>query len=568
MKVDLKLLSIFILGLFLSLLAWHEIWLPFSNSLGVISLVTEQEYNPTNNILRFGLLCLIPVLLLLTLNFFSSITSSEKSKSKENTSGSHYLFIVCFILLATLIPTFLSWGPYDWFHEGDALAAAEGVRQGMTAYKDIFFVHGLYQDVYRILFAYEWFEPSIEAARSLESIHKIIAYGLLAILLVKLFKDSTKYWLAGAVLFALHGSSFLPPIAIIPREIPAFILLLLILKDKQNYLSLFFIATLPWLGILYSLDRGVYLFALLAVFIFLKVVSKEIKIKSLLSLFLGCFAGFLSLRFCLGDGLSVFFNTLLEMPKYHDLIMGKVYPIFDIKFLVAAALLSGALYWLCVQTLRDHKGVFKSHYTEIILLISAMLWFRNTLNRPDKVHLEYGMLFSYLFWLYVLIHYYAKAILRKETRIICKASICLVAIVSILNLSPLGRGLKQNFPHLNSTNSNLLADYSQAGEISKTIGDDEIFVMSADPTWHYILSKAPISGFSQAWFAATKEMQNKLVDNLEKYKVKWIIKDSRDNRGLVDGLKIEQRLPIIKQYLQKNYSFEKNINGVELYSRN
>ena len=507
---------IFALGLLLSLLAWHEIWLPFSNSLGVISLITELEYNPSNNIARFGLFCFIPVLLLLILNFFSPIAATPKSKNIEATRDSPYLFVICFFLLGTLIPTFLSWGQYDWFHEGDALAAAEGVRQGMTAYKDIFFVHGLYQDVYRILFAYEWLEPSIEAARSLESIHKIIAYGLLAVLLVKLFKDSTKYWLAGTLLFALHGSNLLPPIAIIPREIPTLILLLLILKDKQNYLSLFFIGALPWLGIFYSLDRGMYLFALLIAFVVLKLLTKEFQLKALLTLATGSLLGSLSFKLCLGKGANSFFDTLIEMPKYHDLIMGKMYPILDLKFLTAAALLSGALYWLCIQTLSNHKEVFKKHFTEIVLLIAAILCFRNTLNRPDKFHLEYGMLFSYIFWLYVLIHYYAKPVLRKETRLICKASICLVATVAVLNLSPLGRGIKQNFPHLHSTNSNLLLDYSQASEISEIIGEDDIFVMSADPTWHYILSKAPVSGFSQTWFAANTKNARKISAQFKK----------------------------------------------------
>ena len=63
-------------------------------------------------------------------------------------------------------------------------------------------------------------------------------------------------------------------------------------------------------------------------------------------------------------------------------------------------------------------------------------------------------------------------------------------------------------------------------------------------------------------------MQERLVHNLKNNKVKWIISDTRDKRGLVDGLRLEQRLPVVRQYLQRNYTFKTSINGVDLFLRN
>ncbi|MEZ4753103.1 MAG: hypothetical protein R3A13_02195 [Bdellovibrionota bacterium] len=577
----LKLILNFIAGTLISLFTWNYISLESNNPLEIVSLVSELNFNPASNLFRFCLVLLIPTTLIVILNgFFPSLFSQLKpAASKVNGTPSYkaeILFIVCFALLATLIPTFLSWGAFDWFHEGDALAAAEGVRQGMTAYKDIWFVHGLYQDVYRILFASNWLEPSIEAARSLESVHKIISYCLLALMLIEIFKrDSIKYWIAGTVLFALHSSTYLPPIAVIPREIIPYLFLILILSKNQNKFSLLLVGFLPWLGILYALDRGVYCFVLLGAWLIFSLISKKQNFKSLSLALLGFIAGFAFLIFTLGEGTKSFFLTLIEMPKYHDLIMGLPYPITDTKYLLAVVLLSGALYWLAcrylsVRASSENKALtnfIDSYFTELIIFTAAVLWFRNTLNRPDKVHLEYSMLFTYLFWICVLLKYYLSALLKKEIKTICIAALSMVSCFAVINLIST-RGLRQNFPFFYSSSSSLLGDYDQSGEILETVGKDKIFVYSADSTWYYTLSKAPVSGYSQAWFAATNTMQNKLIENLKDHKVQWIIKDCRGKRFQIDGINLDKRLPKIHRHISENYSLYKKLGEIEMLKLN
>ena len=60
--------SIFI-SIFISTLIWDKITLPFNNTTGVIGPLTEIDYNPDNDTIRYIFFISFPLIVFLVLNF-------------------------------------------------------------------------------------------------------------------------------------------------------------------------------------------------------------------------------------------------------------------------------------------------------------------------------------------------------------------------------------------------------------------------------------------------------------------------------------------------------------------
>jgi hypothetical protein len=69
------------------------------------------------------------------------------------------------------------------------------------------------------------------------------------------------------------------------------------------------------------------------------------------------------------------------------------------------------------------------------------------------------------------------------------------------------------------------------------------------------------------WFASSDKLQNDYIKKIEEKNIKYILYDSK-GKLLPDGFKNEERHKIIHQYLIKNYSPFKSINGWIFFKNN
>ena len=171
---------------------------PSPTTLGIISPTTLAGFNPANNLLRFVCFISLPSLFLVGVYALrvrgTRPAPPAESKMAEGVFPVHqgvrgrwacWLGIIGLTLLIGLShPTYHAWGPFDFFHEGESLTAAQDYLAGKIPYKDSTSVHGVIQDPLRSVAAFAIFGRSIGSARAFESTIKILCFVLLSIVLM------------------------------------------------------------------------------------------------------------------------------------------------------------------------------------------------------------------------------------------------------------------------------------------------------------------------------------------------------------------------------------------------
>lgn len=416
------LFTIFSIGITLGLFFWNKIELPFQNPWDVAGLLTQTRYNPANDLIRFAAFLLFPILILSAVyllnirkfrdicfgqysnNFRCSISTELPSLTRKISA---VILVIFTILTAVYHPTYHSAGRFDTYHEGETLGASVSYIEGKTPYKDFLFTHGIYQDPLRSIIAFNLFGRSIGSARTLQSIVKILAYVLLSVFLIKIYSGNYSYCFITLIIFILLHERIRFAIALIPQFIPTMYagfqiyvpqLTLIVARDittfsflitipllqsfimcrevdtRKFFMINFVFSFIPLASFGYSIDRGFYLFAVYLIvspvlyfFFFRRSIFRT---HYLTSSFLGLSSAMLLLWLLLRGGFSEFFKfTFLIMPRYKELMDGKVYPIHDIWFLAICILIAGNLYWVILKLIKE----FHSNSRKLVISIKNFI---------------------------------------------------------------------------------------------------------------------------------------------------------------------------------------------------
>lgn len=202
----------FLVGCSIGLALWERIALPFWNPSGIVSPLTLARFNPLNNTVRFALLLACPLAALaLALAAVGPVRRALCAAPKEGEEREPlsfpekrpwpwYAWAAMFAAVALSVGLNRSARLFelDTFHEGESLGAAVAWEAGRRPYRDIVFVHGVYQDPLRAVVAFNVLGRSIGAVRTFESIEKLAAYGLMAGVVAGLFggvgQSPEPYW--------------------------------------------------------------------------------------------------------------------------------------------------------------------------------------------------------------------------------------------------------------------------------------------------------------------------------------------------------------------------------------
>lgn len=202
------LAAVFLIGVNAATILWEKIKLPFHNPWGITGVLTKQQYNPGSNLLRFAALVCLPSLLLLILFLFKieridslcfrghprgvDLGLHEHLRSRSNIVWVLALVAIT-VAVALLAFTPFYVGSFDTFHDGETLGPAISYMQGQVPYKDFVMVHGTFQDTLRSVCAFKLFGESIGASRTLESILKTLTFILMALFVLRVFRDNYIY---------------------------------------------------------------------------------------------------------------------------------------------------------------------------------------------------------------------------------------------------------------------------------------------------------------------------------------------------------------------------------------
>ena len=612
------LFAIFCISIILGYFLWDKIAVPFRNPWEVTGPLTEKKYSPINDLVRFIIFLSLPPLILSAVYFFNikkikNICFDSKAHPKDHSdtltiglpSWKRNIFGVSLIVFSASIglniPTFHSWGKFDSFHEGESLGTAVSYISGNTPYKDFLFMHGLYQDPLRSVVAFNLFGRSIGSVRALESIVKILVFILLSVFFITIFRNQYLYsFIAIAILGWLHGNSifFVPEaISIIPRDIviTCFLINLALLQhfiDKVDrkifFIINFLFSFIPILAFSYSVDRGFDLFAtylIVSLILYFLFFRKSIyRTYYLISSFSGVLSALFFLGLLLRGNFFEFFKfTFLILPRYKGLMDGLVYPVREMQFLIICIFIAANTYWVSFKFIKElHsnnrkmgisiKKFIEKHLIEFCLLLLSILVFKNALNRSDWEHILYSSPLTYILFIYILIKYYFLKIFHRYSfkRIFNYLVIFLIVVSFGINIYRIHNKnlIVENFP-FKIKDSEFIPDNYKATILflkNNLNHDEEFFTMTSEASWYYFINKPCPTRFPVVWFAMPYFYQNEIVEKLKERKVKFILYENNNWANTIDGFPNDIRLPIVVNYIRKNYIFFKKIDDNKIWA--
>lgn len=620
------LVALFAVGTIPGLLAWEAIRLPVDNPWEVAGGLARTGHGAPTNSIRFACLMLLSVsaagvLLLPGARGLARLCFGRGDGQREQGAGgrtsagagaplrTRALLALVFAIAAAsaglLLPSELSEGPLDTFHEGESLGPAALVEQGAVPYRDFIPAHGPFADPLRANLAFAVMDRSIAAVRTLQSVLKLAAMALAGVLAASLFAWRAlpaSTLLAGFVFLNLapmlpqRDWSTLTWVVHTPRDLPAFAFLLVALglhralaKARPTDLRVASLCALfafiPVAAFAYSTDRGFFLCAAWVLLLAALRVAHPRTARTPVALgsLSGAAAGAGSLLALLGEGAAAWFEfALLIQPRYWDLLAGRAYTLACPHCIVPLLLVCANSFWLALRFAREWSrggrvGLARrfgsQYFVEIALYVVSLLFFRSALGRADLPHIAIGSSFVYLLSLFIALAHIAPAHLRSEhTRrgvgVVLSALLGLGAIASAPERSP-GAILERNFPWGTPDAALVPADYRATAEflVDNLAKDESFYTLTSEGIWYYLTRWPCPTRFPIAYYAAPSFYQAEIVRDLGAAKPKYVIGRSATWSMRIDGIGVAQRLPAVAEYVDRHYRPLRRIGRHEIWER-
>ena len=236
----------------------------------------------------------------------------------------------------------------------------------------------------------------------------------------------------------------------------------------------------------------------------------------------------------------------------------------------------------------------------LLLLLGGIAFFRTALGRSDGGHLIYGATFLWLLCLLPLeggivgVFRAGLSSLRGERpwHAALTAAWVLIPIVifcwyvgerhhPLAGFSAKWQRLRQNPFEQNVVPEELTRAGAvdipddQVQQIQKVVAyiqentaeNEKIFDFTSQGAYYFFANRPGVSRFHQVSYASTPAMQQEVIEALERDKTRLVIFKTGGWFDNVDGIRVEERHPLIAAYLQENYTLAIDINRTEILMR-
>jgi len=248
----------------------------------------------------------------------------------------------------------------------------------------------------------------------------------------------------------------------------------------------------------------------------------------------------------------------------------------------------------------------------LLLLLGGIAFFRTALGRSDGGHLNYGATFLWLLCLFPIDRGISRvfnnlfggesgegfrarlSLLTDKARwlralraawIIIPVAMCVWYVGEVHN--PLN-GLKKKWERMrvNQFKQNTVTEeLERAGNIDipddqveqiqkvvtyiqeNTAPNEKIFDFTSQGAYFFFANRPSVTRFHMVSYAATPGMQREVISALESDQTRLVIFKTGGWFDRVDGIPVEERHPLIAEYLEKNYELAININNTEILLR-
>ena len=603
-KTKIVAFLIILLSTIISTLVWESIhFLPSEEIIKNFqeSVYVKNNYSHWNEILRFIFFIGLPSILYLSylkisnnfqLTFLNYSKTSNYSQISNKQSNLRLFFFILLLFLLNLLFLKIPLQEFDSLHEGQWLTAGQNFFYYDSFWKKSFITVGWgHEFLTPILSNFIFDELSISGTRFMFPIYQFMGQLLLLVFAYqlsyyqKLSLNVKNFIFLFFALVIFFLTNFNNPIFGY-REIPIILFLVLIwnvLNKRWMSFSLVSIGLLSSIAIFLGLDRGAYLNFALLLFCIFQILNKNL--KNLLIIVLSIFFGWLSFYITFGhEEFSNFFSNSIWIYSNIEYIYGIIHPSpFGNeagssragKNLVLILLTSFLTIFYCLS--KNKRLTNNNKIILIFLFIVSVVSYKTGLGRSDGPHMRGGMS-----WLYITLTYiflinlgiflekkFIKNNYLKFSNLIF-FSIIIIFISKIIFID--GNALEKKQLSLVSYkkysndfyyNENNIVNYKKLMDSLKN--EQCINNLTYEAAIPFILSKPTCNKFYFPYSMGGEKIQSEYIDLLKISKSDKIIiiKNERYINNSPNEL-----LPIVFNYLEKNYKIHNEIDKYLILKRN
>ena len=602
MKNQSKLISELIINLisiFLALYFWKFISLPYKN-IGIIGEYSANSHHSMNDFYRYLFFILFPTIIFLLTKVFLRRDSYQtfffniKDKNLRVTSNSMLKICLIAILFLTIVQFFSV--PFeiflDVYHDGQKISSAFKSSIDGSLWSGSYVTVGIFYETLMSKISWKLLDNTSIGSTKFAIISLILLTKILLCLFAyKISKYSnlnkynqTIFFLILSFIFLKLNNYHLGSVDLISyREIPILVMILLfptIEKDNLfSYLSIIFLTFISFPVFLWGIDRGIIYNILLIILLCYLIYS--LQLRMLICSIITLIASYLFFINLLGNEFEFFFNNSVNILKEINYIHGIIHPnpLSDdgnatraLKSLIA--IIASFLICLNLFFTNDTKYLFLKKFL-IVISISSILLYINALGRSDGPHIRttFGLpiifLSTYIFFNIIFF------LEKRFNFIVDKKFFSISLVIVLIVVSTFAMNIRTNnilnfqdrFNYFISLEDNeyLNENYKKYISELKPIIENEVCIQlfTNSAIMPYLLKKKNCSKFYFVWSVGSEKIQTEMINEITE--VNFILSDKIDD---FSEFSPNYKLPIVKNYIDKNYYIYMSLDEFDLLKKN
>ena len=576
---------------------WGFIKLPYKDP-SIIGTYSINEFNSTNDILRYLIFTLLPVSFFLLFKIFFEKKEIKKiifeigltSERKYNNDFAIKCSLA--IILLFLILEFLSINfplhAIDFLHEGQVLSSAYKSLLDGSLWSGSYVTVGIFYETLSSKFIWSFFDlESIGLSRYPPIFFTLVIKFLFIILLFKITKFldlNTFYKNIFFIISSFISLTFLdydiPSVDIISyREIPVIMISILFVDYLQSIkwkkYILILLALVAVTSMFWSIDRGLVCNLLILSIIFFLILTK--RYNDLAILFLSVIFFNLLFFLMLGDEFHYFISNTTSIIKEMGYIHGLIHPepfSNELNSSRATKTLISIIIILIISLnlfFKENK-LFSIEFKTFLLFLSIVSFFSYiyALGRSDGPHIKHVFAHQLFFFTIYFTYLFLSFIMNlNKLNFLFRLKNIIIPILLVSILFPLNLNIKNILDYSDRFNEYIKLpdkkflnknDVNAIDKIKSIVSQyDCVQLFSNDAALLYLLKKKSCTKYYFIWSVGSSNNQKKLVRDFKNTKL--II--SKGTPFAWD-LSVSQKLPIVDNYIDQNFYIDQKIKDWEI----
>ncbi len=583
-----------IISLLIATFLWDLIHLKITNieQLGRGQYI-ENNYNQSNEILRYFTFISLPLLTFLSLMIFlkklkiSKFFLQLQFTNYSNIYFNRFNFFIKTIFLFLLILEFLSLDfvarELDLLHDGQKLSAAYNSLTTGTLWSGSFLIIGLFVEIMNTKLSWKLFDhESIGLMRISIASYVLLCKSVLILIAYKISSVSNLKENYKGVFFIILSIIFISLIDydkgrfgyknIIFRELPilifAYVFIDYLIDRSKIFKSTILFAPLSVFSVMLSIDRGLIFNILIVFFILFLLINR--KYKHLFILLFSILICWLTIYILFIDEFPFFIKNSLYIITEMNYVSGWIHPT-PFSSQPGATRATKTLIFILLNLiisfyLFSKKEDFFSNNLKIVLLFFSFLSFLSyiyALGRTEVHHITesfgFPIIFTSIFLVFAVLKFISSIKFTKLNDFHIKLISILFIILLPLSIIDLNFNKIKNFKsrlinyvYLNDEIFLKEEDIKFINNIKPILSKNDCFQnFTNDVALNYLLKKNNCSKYYMVFSLGSKKTQNQLIDSLKKAEIVISYTDKVRNFNFKD--EPNYKLWIVNNYIKKNY---------------